>query len=78
MILGNHTLIKGDELKHARQCHRKCRATDVFMRDMDRSDPVMLSYNVEARMAQRRLHKHDVPDQVMALMVDPPEDPENN
>ena len=41
------------------------------MRDMDRSDPVMLSY-IEDLLEERRIkNKHDVPAEVLALMKDP-------
>ena len=77
MIPGNHTFLKEDELKHSRGSGRENRFTDVFNRDMDRSDPLILSYNLDARMAQRALHKHDVPQVVLDLMADPIEEPEN-
>ena len=77
MIPGNHTFLKEDELKHSRGSGRENRFTDVFNRDMDRSDPLVLSYNLDARMAQRALRKHDVPQLVLDLMADPIEEPEN-
>ena len=57
---------------------REERFTDMFHRDMDRSDPVMLSYETDTRVAQRQLHKHEVPQQVLDLMSDPVEVPEND
>ena len=78
MFLGNHTFTKDDELHHARQMSREKRFTDMFNRDMERSDPVMLSYEIDTRVAQRQLHKHEVPQQVLDLMSDPVEDAENN
>ena len=78
MILGNHTFLKEDELKHSRQMSREQRFTDMFYRDMDRSDPIMLSYQTDARLEKRQLHKHEVPQQVLDLMSDPVEAPEND
>ena len=70
-LSGSNKFIKDDQLKHARQRSRKDRAHDVFMRDMDRSDPVMLSY-IEDLLEERRIkNKHDVPAEVLALMKDP-------
>ena len=69
----NH-LLKGDQIDHSRQTSRVNRATDVFNRNMDRSDPVILSYNIESRLKNREKKKHDVPAEVLALMKDPPTD----
>ena len=70
---GNHIYIKADQVGHYRQTSRKGRLMDVFHRDMDRSDPVVLSYDTESRLAQRQKSKHPIPPEVLAMMVDPPD-----
>ena len=70
-IEGNHQFILDDSLHHARQTSRHDRLFDVFHRDMDRSDPILLSYFVKSRLAQRP--KNEVPEHILALMVDPTE-----
>ena len=39
-------ILRKDEIHHARQCGRKERATDVFQRKLDESDPVILAPQV--------------------------------
>jgi hypothetical protein len=40
---------------------------------MDRSDVVMLQYNTASRLANRENKKHEIPPQILALMIDPVE-----
>ena len=70
---GNHQFIIDDMLHHARQDTRHNRLYDVFHRSIDRSDPVILSYSTEYRLAEREKNKHPVPAEVLALMKDPVE-----
>ena len=72
-IEGNHIYIKDDQVGHSRQTSRKGRLMDVYHRDMDRSDPVVLSYDTESRLAQRQKSKHPIPPEVLAMMRDPPD-----
>ena len=60
-------------LHHARQTGRHDRLYDVFHRRMDSSDPLILSYSTQARLARREKNKHPIPPQVAALMQDPVE-----
>ena len=67
----NHQFVLDDHLKHARETSRKDRISDVFHRDMDRSDPVILLYSIECRLKNREKQKHPIPDRILALVQAP-------
>ena len=62
-----------DEVYHTPQKSRKERLRELFNRDMDRSDVVMLEYNTASRLANKEAKKQVIPPQILALMVDPVE-----
>ena len=62
-----------DEVYHTPQKSRKDRLLELFNRDMDRSDIVMLEYNTASRLANRETKKQVIPPQILALMKDPVE-----
>ena len=67
----SNRFLKKDQLGHARQSSRKNRAEDVFKRDMDRSDPVVLSQIEDRLVVRQKKLKHEIPQSVLDLMRDP-------
>ena len=64
----NHKHIKFNETGHVRQNSRKNRMKDLFLRDVDVSDPQMLDFVAQKRIRRRK--KMDLPAEVLALCKD--------
>ena len=74
LFVGSNKYIKKGQYK-SRQTSRKNRSEDVFHWDVDRSDPVILSYAEDDFLRKKARSKHEIPPEVLALMRDPtPED----